>query len=74
MTMKCEYCAGEAVFWVTERWLAEDGVGGVERMEAVCGDCVADVEPEGLEQAYANYEFKIEAEPEAFGMEEVGGS
>jgi len=72
--MNCENCTEEAVFWVTERWLAEDGVGGVERMEAVCADCVEDIEPEGLEQAYPNYEFKIEAEPEAFGMERVGGS
>lgn len=70
--MDCEYCTAEAVFWVSERWLAEDGVGAVERMEAVCGDCVDDIEPEGLGQPFANYEFKIEAEPEAFGMARIG--
>lgn len=69
--MECERCSNEIVFWVTERWLSEDGVGAVERMEAVCDECVKEVEPEGLENVYANYEFKIEPEPEAFDMGQI---
>lgn len=71
--MECEYCDAEAVLWVKERWEAPDGVGGVERTEPVCVDCAGDVEPEGLDGVYANYEFKIEADGRAFGMSRVDG-
>ena len=69
--MDCENCENEATFWVSEQYIAADGLGAVERLEAVCTDCVDDVEPEGIERPYGRYEFKIEAVPEAFGMGRV---
>jgi len=70
--MDCEHCDSEAAFWVDERYLADDGVGAVERLESVCRDCVTDATPDGLENAYANYRFKIEPIPEAFDMTSLG--
>lgn len=68
--MECVICDDEAALWVSERY--SDGAGGaVERLDPVCGECVDDVEPEGLDGLYGRYEFKIEPIPEAFGMGRV---
>jgi hypothetical protein len=64
----CESCGEEAVFWVSEQWEAEDGVGAVERETPLCRECTDGVQPKHLDQAYANYEFRVEPVAEAFGM------
>ncbi|MFD2373332.1 hypothetical protein [Haloarchaeobius iranensis] len=70
--MQCEHCSADVEFWVYEQYLSDDGVGAVERSEAVCSECVKEVEPEALDQAHANYEYRIEPDPEAFGMSRIG--
>jgi hypothetical protein len=65
----CESCdENDAMFFVFERYEGEDGLGAVESEVALCQECIEDVGPEHLENAYANYEFKIDPVPEAFGM------
>ena len=65
----CERCGErEAVFWVFERYEAPDGIGAVESEEPLCRECIQDVGPSELENAYANYIFRIEPVAEAFGM------
>lgn len=71
--MNCKHCQQEAKFSVYELYLADDGVGAIERFEPVCKKHAAKAEPDGLDQAYANYEFRVQADPEAFGMSEIGG-
>jgi len=67
----CEGCESEAEFWVYERWEADDGVGAVESDIPVCRECVAGVEPQHIDGAYANYEFRVEPVAEAFGMKQI---
>jgi acyl dehydratase len=69
----CELCSAEAEFFVQERWEAEDGLGAVESDTPLCAECASDEGPRHLDQAYANYEFRIEPVPEAFGMTTLGG-
>ncbi len=65
----CEVCGDrEAEFWVYEHYEAPDGVGAVEAEDPLCRECVEDARPRELENAYANYLFKIEPVAEAFGM------
>lgn len=65
----CEECSDrDAVFWVYERYEADDGVGAVEAEVALCQECIEGVGPTELENAYANYVFRIEPVAEAFGM------
>jgi hypothetical protein len=68
----CEDCGDrEAVFWVYERYEADDGVGAVEAEMPLCRECVQGVGPSKLENAYANYEFRVEPVAEAFGMSTI---
>jgi hypothetical protein len=62
----CYECGDEAEFWRFETWT--DGVGGVEYEEPFCGECIKDAGPSQLDNADINYEFRIEAIAEAFGM------
>jgi hypothetical protein len=65
----CKECSDrDAVFWVYERYEADDGVGAVEAEVPLCRECIEGVEPNHLEKVYANYEFRIEPVSEAFGM------
>jgi len=70
--MDCEYCSGVAVQWLSERYEAQDGLGAIERIEAVCTDCAAQSCPKGLEGVYANYEYQLEQIPEEFRISETG--
>lgn len=67
----CEVCDDcEAVFWVYERYTPDAG-GAVELDTPLCRECVEDVGPRHLEDAYANYVFRIEPVAEAFGMSTI---
>lgn len=63
----CTVCGDTAEFFVFERW-DDDGVAAVEAEDPLCGRCVEDAEPQHLDDAYANYVFKIDPISEAFGM------
>lgn len=58
--MECEHCDETARFWVEESYLSEDGEVGVDRLEAVCVDCVEEAEPEGMREPFGpNYSYEI---------------
>ena len=66
----CEACDNrEAVFWVYERY-ATDG-GAVELDAPLYRECVEDAGPRHLDDAHANYVFRIEPVAEAFGMSTI---
>jgi len=68
----CRVCGSESKFTVTERWETEAGMSATDDAW-LCGECVEDVSPNHSDQAYANYEFRAEPVPEAFGMSEITG-
>lgn len=70
--MKCQDCGADVAFWVFEQFETEDGFGAVERTEHYCEDCIHEIEPIGLDKAYANYEYRIDTEPGYFGMRVTG--
>jgi len=68
----CEKCdEREAVFWVYERYEADDGIGAVEVDMPLCRECTQGVGPQKLENAYGDYVFRVEPVAEAFGMSTI---
>jgi hypothetical protein len=56
-------CDEPATFLVLERYLEETGHGAVEARVALCRDHTAEESPTRLDDAYADYVFRIEPLP-----------
>ena len=55
----CEACDNDAVFWVYERWSEETGAA-TEHEYPLCDECIDAAGPQHLDDAYANYLFKVD--------------
>lgn len=60
-------CGREAAFVVLERYQDETGHGAVEAEAVLCREHTAEESPTNLEDAYADYVFRVEPIPEAGG-------
>ncbi len=57
-------CTDSPSFVVVERYLEETGQGAVEAVAYLCRTHTREESPTNLDQAYSEYQFRIEALPE----------